>query len=118
MLSFAIKDLPKMPNSILRKHWSVVKKEKDKWHKLVRLFVNNKIPKEPLRKAKLTLVRHSTQEPDYDGLVGSFKWVIDALVESGVLIDDKYSVIGQSNYKWEKSKQKEQRIEVVVEEIC
>ena len=115
MIKLEIKDLPKMPNMVLRKHWTVIKKESDKWHRLVKLFLRHHVPKEPFKKAKLTLTRHSTREPDYDGLVGSFKWVVDGLVKAGVIIDDKYSVIGQSEYKWIKSKKIDQRIEVTIE---
>lgn len=35
-----------------------------------------------------------------DGLVSGFKHVIDGLVVAGVIVDDKPSVIGQSQYRW------------------
>lgn len=55
--------------------------------------------------------------PDYDGLVGSFKYVVDGLVKAGVIVDDKTSVIGDSKYNWVKSKKIDQRIEVEIEPI-
>lgn len=116
MISFEIKELPKMPNAVLRQHYFIIKKEADKWHALVLKEVAKQRPNRPYPKAKLTLTRYSTNEPDYDGLVGSFKWVVDALVKSGIIIDDKYSVIGKSDYIWEKvSKRVDQRIQVTIE---
>jgi hypothetical protein len=31
---------------------------------------------------------------DYDGLVGSLKPVVDALVSAGIVLDDRWSVLG------------------------
>jgi hypothetical protein len=56
-----------------------------------------KKPKDPLTKANITLIRHSYRYLDYDGLVGSFKPVVDALVSCGVLIDDNWGVTGKWN---------------------
>jgi Holliday junction resolvase RusA-like endonuclease len=113
-MEFEIYALPKMPNTLLKRHWRTVSNESKKWHSLVRSKLH--WIHEPLPKAKLTLTRYSVKEPDFDGLVGSFKYCIDALVKCGVLIDDKYSVIGESKYRWQKvSKLKEQKIRVQIE---
>jgi len=116
-LQITIKDLPKMPNSLLRKHWAIITKEKNKWHTYVKLSLGINRPKAPLKKAKLTLTRYSMRAPDYDGLVGSFKYVVDGLVKAGVIVDDKVSVIGDSKYNWVKAKKVDQRIEVVIETV-
>jgi len=42
------------------------------------------IPTRPLTEARIELVRHSSVEPDYDNLVGSFKAIIDGLRDAGV----------------------------------
>jgi hypothetical protein len=113
-MQFEIHELPKMPNALLRRHWTVVSKESNKWLALVQTKLRWKHA--PLPKAKLTLIRVSTFEPDFDGLVGSFKFVVDALVDIGVIVDDKYSVIGESRYIWRKAaKKKEQKIIVQIE---
>ena len=117
MIKLEIKDLPKMPNSLIRKHWAIVTKEKNKWHGLVKLFLSYHKPKAPFKKAKLVLTRYSMRAPDYDGLVGSFKYVLDGLVKAGVIVDDKVSVIGQSEYKWVQAKKVDQRIEVTIENV-
>ena len=37
------------------------------------------------------MIRHSPQEPDPDGVLSGFKYVIDALVDYDVLEDDRIS---------------------------
>lgn len=68
----------------------------------------------PLEKAKLKLTRLSTRQPDFDNLALSFKYVVDGLVKAGVIVDDKYEVIGESEYCWEKCKRDEQGVKVEV----
>lgn len=70
-----------------------------------------------LAKAKLTLIRHSSVEPDWDGLVGSFKYVIDALVYQGILYDDGPDNIGESKALWKGAKPKYGFIEVWINEV-
>ena len=45
---------------------------------------------------------YSSKPPDSDGLVISFKHVLDALILADVIIDDNYMVIGMPDYKWQK----------------
>jgi hypothetical protein len=51
-------------------------------------------PPEPLKKARITIVRHFYRTLDYDGLVGSMKPIVDALVSCGVLSNDTWEVTG------------------------
>jgi Holliday junction resolvase RusA-like endonuclease len=113
VIFFEIPDIPKTPNQLLRRHWSAVMKEKQKWHLLVSLCCKYK--GEPLQKAKITFTRHSSRKPDYDNLVASFKWIADGLIKAGVIVDDKYEVIGQSQYKWEKAAPKSSKVTVQIE---
>ena len=116
MISFSIPDLPKMPNTLLRRHWAIVMKEKNKWHNLVRFYCH--YDGKPLPKARLTMTRVSVMQPDFDNLALSFKFVVDALVKQGVLENDTYQVIGESSYRWEKaSKRKDQKITVNIEPL-
>lgn len=71
--------------------------------------------RQPLQTARLTLTRYSTIEPDYDGLVSSFKPIIDGLVEAGFLAGDKRANIGVPDYRWEKAKRGQGRITVRIE---
>lgn len=64
---------------------------------LVACECSDKKPKTPLSKAIISIVRHSHRTLDYDGLVGSLKPVVDALVTCGVLSDDSWKVLGKWN---------------------
>lgn len=106
-----------MANQLLRGHWRVKHEHAKMWKRATAnaVMMNGGLPKEPLTKARLTCIRMSSNEPDYDGLVSGFKPVIDALVEIGVLKSDKPSCI-TTTYLWEKGQPKFGRIRVRVEE--
>lgn len=98
---FDIMGLPMMTNKIGGSHWTKRHKEAVKWKRAISAHCAQfQISGLGLDKASLTLTRHSSKEPDMDGLVSGFKHVIDGLVMAGVIIDDKPSVIGQSQYRW------------------
>ena len=95
--------LPPTLNSIGRKHhWFKVKTAREWLHKTT-LAVSDKIPPTPIKKFKLILTRHSSSEPDYDGLVSTFKHCVDALTRCGIIEDDKLSNTGQWDCRWEKA---------------
>ncbi len=116
-LEFEIVGLPKSPNNLLGRHWRAKAGHAQQWMGKVLIAVNRNKPVEPLKKATLTLTRFSSSEPDHDGLCGSFKAVIDALVKVKVLENDKPSNIGSPTYLWEKTKQGAGKIRVKVEEV-
>ncbi len=103
-LAFTLFDLPKRTNNNSRTHWALQHKEAKKWKQFVRLKVGLQRPDKPLERARLILTRVSSSEPDYDGLVSSFKHVIDGLIEAGVIVSDKMSVIGVPEYRWLKGR--------------
>ena len=78
---------------------------------------SNGLPPKPLKQASITLTRFSSVEPDYDNLVISFKPIIDGLRDAGVIVDDKFSVIGRPSYEWQKSPRNQGRIRVEVASI-
>ena len=115
-IEFTLMGLPKTTNSGGRTHWALKTKEARTWKQAVGWSVpSSYFIGKPLAKAKLTLVRCSSSEPDFDGLVSSFKHVIDGLVSAGVIINDKTSTIGQPTYLWEKTKRGMGHIKVTVE---
>lgn len=83
-----IAELPKLPNRLLGQHWRTRHNEKDRWLIQIGCHVLGRKPKRPLGRAHLRLTRHSSKAPDPDGLAGSWKYVIDALVNTGVLAGD------------------------------
>lgn len=72
-------------------------RENQSWDLMIACECSDKLPPSPLEKANITLIRHSWRTLDYDGLVGSMKPVVDALVSCGVLIDDSWNVTGKWN---------------------
>ena len=116
-VNFAIEGLPQTLNAIGRKHWAVKVKEARHWKHLVLLALGSAIPRVPLQKAKLTLIRHSSREPDFDGLTSTWKHIIDGLTEARVIVDDKPSIIGSPIFLWHKAPQKKGFIEVNVKSL-
>lgn len=117
VLEFEIMGLPKMPNSLLGSHWRTRSGHATKWARHVWVKTIGKRPKHPLLKAKITCTRFSSVESDFDGLSGSFKSILDGLKKAGVITDDSPSVIGRPEYEWQKTKPKEGKIRVKVEEL-
>lgn len=113
---FILPGLPQMTNALGRKLWFVKAKEAREWKRAVHLAVWLHRPAAPLPFAKLTLVRCSATEPDFDGLVSCFKHIIDGLVSSGILANDRTSNIGQPRYRWEKTPKGKGCVKVTVEE--
>lgn len=116
-LEFEIPTLPPTTNSHGRVHWAVKAKIARDWKTLVVWAVGSKTPKKPLQKAKVTITRFSSAECDFDGLVSGGKHLLDGLIVARVIIDDKFSVIGQPNYQWEKAPPRKGKVAIKVEEI-
>lgn len=93
-LQIEIDAFPKSLNKKLRGHWGKNHRENCLWDTLIFQLVRYKLPPAPLSKAKIKIVRHFWAKMDFDGLVGSLKPVIDALVTSGVIKDDRWDVLG------------------------
>lgn len=112
--------LPKSLNKKLRwgAKWSNVSENKA-FDRMIYLSARGNLPKEPLKKAKLRIVRHFYRTLDFDGLVGSLKPVVDALVTAGVLIDDSWKTL----HTWDvdqvfRQKKDGPLLEVEVFEVC
>lgn len=116
IFSIEIKGLPKIISNGSKGSWRGAWAEGNKWKRAIHeALVINKISLEtPLEKAHLRLTRFSSIEPDFDGLVISFKHVIDGLVRAGVLANDKISNIGQPEYFWQKTKANHGKIKIEV----
>lgn len=115
LLRFTLQGLPKTTNAGGRQHWAVKAAEARNWKRAVLLVAGRNKPDSPLKKAKITFTRFSSAEPDFDGLVSSFKHVLDGLVDAGVIVSDKQSTIGQPTYLWKKAPQKQGYIQVDLE---
>lgn len=112
--------LPKRINQAPGASWHSRHNESRKWHQRVlgsMIVKRLTVPPMPLDRAKVTFIRHSSRCPDYDGLVHSFKPVMDALKKSLIIKDDSMAHVGIPEYKWVLAKKKEGKITVIVEEI-
>lgn len=114
-LSFELKELLPGLNKVLRMHW----RKRNSIYKAVYTTVDyltlGKRPSTPLTKYAITFTRHTIRPLDIDNLVASFKPVLDSLVLSGVIKDDKWSMTDNVFYKQRKvSKMIEQKISVEV----
>ncbi len=93
-LDIQLHSLPDSLNKGLRGHRMKYFAKNKRWDLLIFGMVRNRLPDKPLTKARITIVRHFWRQLDYDGLVGSMKPIVDALVDAGVLADDNYKVTG------------------------
>lgn len=120
ILEFEIQGLPKIFSNGSHGHWRGRYAEAKKWKANVAnavAFEQKRAARQfkTLTQARLCLTRFSSVEPDFDGLVISFKNVVDGLVEAGVISGDKVSIIGQPTYLWAKCAPRQGKISVKVE---
>jgi Holliday junction resolvase RusA-like endonuclease len=79
-------------------------------------FLMGMTPKRPLDRVRVVFTRFSSVEPDDDGLVHGFKPIRDALVQWGVVVDDKRKNLA-AEYRWEKAPPKHGKVRVEIEEL-
>lgn len=117
-LEIELPGIPKTINALgSSKHWRVVQQHNLKWKRDVMLACRQKEPKAPLKKCTITYTRFSSRYPDFDNLVNSFKVVQDGLVLAKIIENDSMAVIHDPKYCFEKCKQKEARITIIVEAL-
>lgn len=116
-IEFRLEGLPPTINVMMYKHWTVKAKSAKFWKTQVIIAIGSNKPASPLKKAKLILTRASSASCDPDGLVSTFKHIIDGLVSSYVLENDKYDNIGFPDYRYEKTRKGAGFVRIEVIEI-
>lgn len=116
-IDFDLQGLPMTLNQLLAAPLRARMRHKRLWKRDVFLITFNQRPPVPLKKAHITLTRHSSKECDDDNLRASFKPILDGLKQAKIIEDDKPSVIGSPVCQWRKTPAKQGRITVIVEEI-
>lgn len=106
-------DLPKSTNGF--RDMRHVMWQRQKWQNKIKRHVI--WPGPPMKRAKVTCLRHSSRQQDFDNLVNSFKFLIDAIVKCGILIDDAPEIIGQPDYQWVKANKGEFKIVIHISEV-
>lgn len=115
-LRFTVPRLPLL-NSAAHRRWSVLHREAQEWRTFIAVCVGRRAPLRPLERARVVCTRRSTREPDADNLAWSFKPIFDALVRSGVLVDDSPVCVIERTYHWEPAPRGAGSIVIVVEEV-
>lgn len=113
----AVQIMPKMTNTLNSMNWRARHGESQKIKRAVWACVWPYKPLHPFKRAKISLTRFSSKQPDYDGLVSSFKHVIDTLTETGIIVNDRLSEIGIPTYAWVSCPPTKGFIKIRVEEV-
>jgi hypothetical protein len=116
-LELTINELPPLMTNGTQHSWRARAGIKSKWKNRTALEIGGRIPPSPLTRARVKFVRHSSNEPDFDNLVTSFKPIMDGLVLARVLIDDAREIVGQPEYVWAKEKRNKGHVMIYVEEV-
>lgn len=93
-LEFILPGTPKAPNKLLGHSFWTKHKNSEQWRVAVGLTVLRRGPEKPLERVKIELERRAPRTLDYDGLVASFKPVVDGLVEHQILKNDTWPITG------------------------
>ena len=113
-------DMPGLPpteNAKRAKHWRKRHDSDVIWKLSVKVELGRKAPPAPLERARVICIRRSSVCPDYDGIVSSFKPLIDSLVENKVLVGDRMDQIVEHDYRWEKAPRSKGNVTVIVESL-
>lgn len=126
LIEFSIPHATMLLNPLLRLHWA----KRRAYQKGIAAEIFALTPQyracEPMRRARVTITRYSTQLPDADGLVGGMKPVIDCLLARsdrhpdglGFLVDDGPAHMEMSVSSVRVSKQAQQRTNVLIERLA
>lgn len=119
-LELTIPSLPSLATAQKRPHWTRVHRETKRWREVVSALVGRQRPAQPLERARITLTRCSSREPDHENMAMAAKPIVDALCtgpgRAQVLVDDRPSVL-ERVYRWEKAPAGKGKLIVVVEEL-
>lgn len=116
-LQFEVMGLPKSANKVVGKNRMATHAHAQSWKRIIWLATRNKLPPEPLKRCKLKLTRLNFRTLDYDGLVTSFKPIVDGLVEARILHNDTWNITGAWDVTQEYTPKAQARIRVEVIQI-
>lgn len=109
--SFELNELPPSLNVFMRWHYRKRASVFKRIENTCKLLILGKAPATPLTSYQIIFTRFTIRPLDIDNLVASFKPVLDSLVRSGVIEDDKWEMSEFIRYKQVKVKTKlEQKI--------
>jgi len=90
MIELTLNEATPSLNKMLRRHWSVDRKLKAKWARLVWVALRSKYlgPMHPFPRARVTITRTSPRMLDADNATGGCKPIIDCLRQLSLIVDD------------------------------
>lgn len=124
-ISFELAQPTKLLNQVLRMHWSKRMKHQRALAWEIRMATMNSRPVVPFQRARVRIERHSLQTPDFDGMVGGFKHLIDCLlppsskhpVGLGIIVDDNPDCLRLTAIAMKVARRADQKTVVVIEDI-
>ena len=93
-IEFELREIPLLLNKLLRLNRHPRNEYNKIWYTRISLATMGKRPRTPLKKVKISVYRFHERMADYDGVVGSFKPVIDGLVHARIIEDDSFKITG------------------------
>ena len=117
-IEFEIDEPTPLLNKWQRWHWGQRKKYSERLSKLIRSVVRP--PREPIEECVIVIERHSSGLPDWDGLYGGMKPLLDCMVRKtdknphglGIIEDDNPHVVKMLQCVPKKAKQKQGKTNV------
>ena len=97
---------------LIREHFHEAKKKKTYYRLLIRTQTMNKHK----GAVRVSYVGHKAFFMDWDNFCASFKHLGDSLVKEGVIIDDGPNIIKEFNVNQIKSKIKDQKVIITIED--
>lgn len=118
-MNLEIPGLPPMNTADGLSRWTR-RKLRQRWVREVQVAVlaSGQKPAEPWKRARVTITRCSSSEPDSDNLYAGAKFLLDGLKAARVIEDDKPSVIGMPACVWEHAPRGAGRVRINVEPMA
>lgn len=105
------------PKGLMRSHWTTIAKIKNLYALIIHEHLKNgKVVNHP-EKVSIEYIGYKSALMDWDNFCASFKHIGDSLVDMGVIIDDKPSIVKRFIVEQIKCKRKEQRVVIVIKDI-
>jgi len=102
---------------LMRAHWTHVKKIKETYAKIISDHLISGKVKKHSGAVQIEYIGYKSILMDWDNFCSSFKHIGDALVERGVITDDKPSVVHKFLPNQVKCKREEQRVVIIITDI-
>lgn len=116
---FSVHTIPKTLNEALRAHWSVNSKEKFAMGLEMAIQLKPDRPDTPIKRAKISIWRHSSGSLDRDNKFFTAKYILDNLVQLKILENDTEKNIVCLDVIQVKTKRGEPRLlRVKIEEVA